>query len=733
MRKFLVFVLTTFIVSTSIAKEGMWVPIFLKGAIMDDMKLHGFKLSADDIYSVNKSSLKDAVVRFGGGCTGEIISSNGLLLTNHHCGYSRIQSHSSVENDYLTDGYWASNMGEELPNPGLVATFIVRIEDVSVKVNEGINDEMETAERDEKFKANVDQIVAEATKDSHYEGFVKPFFNGNQHILFITETFKDVRLVGAPPSSIGKYGFDTDNWVWPRHTGDFSLFRVYAGKDNKPAEYSEENVPYQSKHHFPISLAGYDEGDFTMVYGFPARTSEYLTSEAVDFIMNKSNPTKIEIRTKKLEVLNRKMAESDEVRIKYAAKQSSTSNAWKKWKGQNKGLTRNDAIQRKKFIEEKLSQKMELYPDSFAPYLNLLENLQEKYKEINEVALARDYYVEIAYYGTDAMKLGYRMRTYVDKNAGEGLNDEDIDRLKKSLSGHFKNYDYETDLAVFKAILPLYINSEENFYKPEVLKNLQSNKDLNKWLQDIYESSILTDQSALNTAIEKDASKALIKVSKDELYVFIKDLYEFYKNQIGPAYTSLNTELNNLNKLYIQALQLAFPDRSYYPDANATLRVAYGRVEGMSPGDAITYKYYTTLDGVIAKYIPDSYEYDLPEKLVELYENKDYGQYAKNGEMRVCFIASNHTSGGNSGSPVINDKGQLIGLNFDRNWEGTMSDINYDINQCRNISVDIRYVLFIIDKFAGAEWLIKEMTIIPVEIKAERIDTDDIEDVEIME
>lgn len=712
MKRVLFLLISICYLSAAMSKEGMWVPIFLKGVIMDEMRLNGLQLTAEDIYSVNNSSLKDAVVQFGGGCTAEIISNDGLLLTNHHCGYGTIQSHSSLENDYLTDGFWAPNRAGELANPGLQATVIKRIVDVTDRVMNGIQN---SVNRDSVIQANSKKIVDELINGSHYEAFVREFYNGNQYIAFITETFKDVRLVGAPPSSIGKYGFDTDNWVWPRHTGDFSIFRIYANKENKPAEYSDENVPYHPAHHLPISMKGYTEGDFTMVYGFPYRTEEYLTSSAVDFIMNVSNPKRIEIRTAKLDVLNKRMKESDLVRIKYAAKQSSTSNAWKKWKGQNKGLQRNQALKKKLEFEEEFLKRINAVPSDYGEVSDILDKLKAAYASLNEVGLARDHYVEIGYYGTDLLRFAGGFGKFVEKvNAGETLGAEDIENLNKRLEGFYKNYDYQTDKDVFTAIMPIYWNAENNEFKPDILNSEKQKAVVYpvEWSEKTYSSSILGKQEEFQKRIDKDATKAMKALSKDPVFILATTLSSFYREKIAPRYNELSKNIEELDRRYLRMIREVFPERNYYPDANGTLRLAFGKVEGMNPADAITYEYYTSLEGVMEKYVPGSDEYDLPEKLIELYETKNYGKYAQDGQLRICFIASNHTSGGNSGSPVLNGKGELIGLNFDRNWEGTMSDIMYDINQCRNISVDIRYVLFIIDKFADSGYLLKEMTLL---------------------
>lgn len=687
------------------------------------MHLRGLKLNAEDIYDVNNSSLKDAVVIFGGGCTGEIISPEGLLLTNHHCGYGVIQSHSSVEHDYLSDGYWAMNRDEELHSPGLKVTFIDRIEEVTDQVLNGVNESMDAETRDKQMAKNIQEIEGRFKDDKFLRGDVKSFYFGNQYIMFVLKEYIDIRMVGAPPSSIGKYGFDTDNWVWPRHTGDFSIFRIYAGKDNEPAEHSSENIPYKPKHHLPISLNGYDEGDFTMVYGFPFNTDEYLTSVAVDHIVNVSNPRKIEIRTAKLNVLNERMRNSNEVRIKYAAKQSSTSNAWKKWQGQNRGLRRNDALEKKQKFEEKLKFKIDLYPDSFSHFSGVLEEVKDITRELNEVSLAREEYIEIGYYGIDALQLGYRLLSFYRKAQEGKLEDGDLEKISSLMVSHFKNYDKKTDQQVFEALMPLYLHSTDNFYKPDIIKEIhgKEHKNIGGWLKETYSESVLTNQEELHELIRK-GEKGIAKLDKDELFNGALQLNNFYSGNISPVYKKLKQQLSDVNRRYFTAIKAVFPEDVHYADANGTLRLTYGKVQGMSPANAIKYNYYTTFDGVIEKYIPDSYEYNLPDKLLELHRKGEYGRYAQDGDLRVCFIASNHTSGGNSGSPVLNGEGHLIGLNFDRNWEGTMSDIMYDINQCRNISVDIRYVLFIIDEFAEADHLIEEMSIIePKELDEENI------------
>lgn len=696
--------------------EGMWIPMLIGQLNEADMKARGMKLSAEDLYSVNKSSLKDAVVSFGGFCTGEVISDQGLLLTNHHCGYGQIQYHSSPERDMLTDGYWAMNRAEELPNPGLTATFIVRIEDVTGKVLDEISPDLSQSERDVKIRANIKRVEQDAIEGSEYGAKIKPFFYGNEYYLFVTETFRDVRLVGAPPSSVGKYGADTDNWMWPRHTGDFSVFRIYANKDNKPADYSEDNVPYKPKHHFPISLKGVEKGDFTMVYGFPGRTQEYLTSYAIDQIQNLSNPHKIAVREEVLEIMNTAMTLSTEMRIKYAAKQSRVSNYWKKWIGENRGLKKLNAIETKGETEKKFQQWADKNPDRKAMYGGLLPRFKKIYEDMAPMTLARDYINE-SVFRPDIMNFAYYMTRLEKMSNNEETTDEAIKEeaksLKKRLGGVYKDFDADTDEKILAVTIGLYEKNVDKSLQPQVLKDLASKygRDWNKWAAWAFDKSILASQDKVMDFLDGYTRKSAKKLAKDPIYSFMSKTLTHFRANISPKYYALSDEVNFLNRTYVKGLREMSPNKKFYPDANSTLRITFGQVDDYEPRDGVRYKPFTTIDGVIAKYVPGDREFDLPAKYLELYKNRDFGQYADNGTLPVCFTASNHTTGGNSGSPVLDAEGNLIGTNFDRNWEGTMSDIMYDPDRVRNISVDIRYTLWVIDKLGGAGHLIKELTL----------------------
>jgi hypothetical protein len=690
------------------ADEGMWLPLLLKNLNEKDMKAKGLKLNAEDIYSVNKSSLKDAIVNFGGFCTAEVVSDKGLIFTNHHCGYSAIQSHSSVENDYLTNGFWAKSLKEELPNPSLTATFIVRIEDVTAKVLEGVTSSLSESERQIQINRNINKIRREAVADSHYEASIRPFFYGNEYYMFITETFLDVRLVGAPPSSIGKFGGDTDNWVWPRHTGDFSVFRIYAGKDNKPAPYSKDNVPYKPKHFLPISLKGIKENDFTMIYGFPGRTQQYLNSEAVRYLIEKSNPAKIKMRATVLGIMDNAMKSSDQIRIQYAARYASIANYYKKWIGELQGLKTFDAVAKKKMLEAEFIKLANKNPETAKQYGEVLPKMIENQKNLEKYALARELFLEVVYYGSQIIDLASKvMATY---EYGES-----IENLKAQADEHFKDYHLPTDKAIFAESMKIYYDYIDKNLYPDIFQIVENEfrGDFKKYADFIYDNSQLVSLEKINELVKKNKAEVQSILSQDPAYRLMKSLFASYTVRINSEYQALNNQIESQMRIYVDGLRKLMPEKKYWSDANSTLRLSYGKVEGSTPRDGMMYKYYTTLEGIIEKYVPEKNgEFDVDKKLIELYHKKDYGRYGEDKKLIVCFTASNHTTGGNSGSPILNGNGELIGINFDRSWESTMSDVMYNPNICRNIAVDIRYVLFIIDKFAGAGYLLNEMKIV---------------------
>ncbi len=686
---------------------GMWIPSLLKGMNESEMQSLGMKMSIQDIYDVNNSSMKDAVPHFNGGCTSEVISPQGLLLTNHHCGYSQIQSHSSIEHDYLTDGFWAESLNDELPNENLTVTFIVRIEDVTNKVLEGVLNTDNEREKQSKITKNISKTVASFPKESWQENKIKAFFEGNQYILFVTETFKDIRLVGAPPASIGKFGSDTDNWVWPRHTGDFSLFRIYADKDNKPAPYSKNNVPYKPKYFFPISLDGISEDDFTMVFGYPGQTQEYLPSYAVEQIINDLNPAKIAIRNAALKVTDEFMRNDQTIKIQYASKYASIANYWKKWIGESLGLTKTNAVQTKKDFEKDFIKRTKQSSKS-SDYATLLPEFEQLYKQIAPYSLSRDYFTEVAMRNVELLVVAYRLYGLERSYTTEQSFSEKKENFINAQERFYKNYNKNVDEKVFETTVSLYSQKAPQQFLPEELKNV----DVSSLTELIYNQSKLTDYESLKKLLEGNSKEVLKKLNRDKGYIFAKGLIENYIQNILPEYEKLNTQIEALQRTYMKAQLDLYPDARIFPDANSTLRVTYGKVDGYSPKDAVYYEPLTYLDGVIEKYVPGDYEFDVPQKLIDLYNAKDYGQYADNDKLPVNFIATNHTTGGNSGSPAIDAYGNLIGLNFDRVWEGTMSDIYYDPSICRNIMVDIRYVLFIIDKFANAKHLIDEMKLV---------------------
>lgn len=712
------FVLTLTLALTLRAAEGMWIPALLKSLNESDMKAMGLKLSAEDIYSVNKSSLKDAIVLFGGGCTAEVISTQGLILTNHHCGFSQIQSHSSVEHDYLTDGFWAMTKEQELPNPGLTATFIVRIEDMTAKVLEG-TDGLDPSARAARIGSNIQALEAAVeSAEPRHQAEIKPFFYGNEYYLIVTKTYRDLRLVGAPPGGVGKFGGDTDNWMWPRHTGDFSMFRIYADANNEPADYSPDNKPYAPRHSLPVSMKGTQPGDFTMVYGFPGTTQQYLHSASVKFITQEMNPRAIAMRDKSLAVIDATMAKSDRLRIAYAAKQARIANAWKKWIGETKGLERLHAVDKKMELERKFAEAVAKDPQLNAQYGTVLQDLETTITASKMYQMARSLYIEFYIMGPEALRFSAAFAGLADnyeKLSADGKLADEIKRLKESTTGFYKNYDPDADRQIMEALYPMYIEGLDPKVRPEIHAAIAAKygTDWKRFASEMYAKSVFTDEARLNAFLDKFSKKSPKVIQNDPVYKLQKSVAAAWNEKaLAPGQESA-TKLADLMRIYVKGVMTVFNDKKYWPDANSTLRVTYGKVEGSSPADGVVYRPYCTMAGVLAKYVKGDREFDIPERLVDIARRKDFGPYADaNGDLVVCFTASNQTTGGNSGSPVIDGSGNLIGLNFDRTWESTMSDIMYDPDRCRNIMVDIRYVLFIIDKYAGAKNLIDEMKLV---------------------
>ena len=713
--KHLKLLLLLFFVHVQAQQGGMWIPSLLQGMNEKEMKNLGMKMTAADIYSVNKSSLKDAVPHFNGGCTSEVISPKGLLLTNHHCGFDAIQNQSSVDHDYLTNGFWAYKMSEELPNEDLVVTFIVKIEDVTSKVLEGTAALATELEKQKKIQENISLLSNSLPKESWQENKIRTFYEGNQYLLFVTETYKDVRLVGAPPSSIGKFGSDTDNWVWPRHTGDFSLFRIYADKNNRPASYSKDNVPYTPKHFLPISLDGVKEDDFTLVFGYPGKTNEYLPAVAIAQIVNELNPAKIEIRDHALKVADGFMRKDNAIKIQYASKYASIANYWKKWIGETQGLTKSNAVEIKKKQEVAFQEKV-VKAGKQAEYGNLLTDFDKNYTEIKSYALARDYFMEVALRNTELLSVGYKLYQLeqVNNSKGEQAFNDRKNNLISGLAEFYKDFNANVDQKVFEQLIHLYATKSPKEFLPTNISNINATELAN----DVYSNSKLVSYNSLKELLTGDSKTVLANLNADKGFIVIKSMADKFLKDVAPKYDEINLKITALQRTYMKAQLELNKGSRIFPDANSTLRVTYGKVKGYAPKDATLYTPVTYLDGAMEKYIPGDYEFDVPAKLIDLYKKKEYGQYGENGKMPVCFIGTNHTTGGNSGSPAIDAYGNLIGLNFDRVWEGTMSDINYDPSICRNIMVDIRFVLFIIDKYAGATNLIEELKLVhPKKIK----------------
>ncbi len=705
MKKVIIALLAALFWLPSIADEGMWIPMLLKRNEAD-MQQKGMKISADDIYSINKACLKDAIVLFGSGCTGEFVSDKGLLFTNHHCGYSYIARNSTLEHNYLANGFWAKSLEEEIPCPGLSVTRLVRMEDVTNQVLDGITDNMSESERALVIATNIKTITQKATEGTHYKAIIKPFYYGNQYFMYVNEVFTDVRMVGTPPSNIGKFGGDTDNWMWPRHTGDFSVFRVYAGKDNKPADYSADNQPYKPLQHLTISLKGVEENDFTFVFGYPGTTNRYATSQAVDLAANVTNPIRIALRTIRLNHYNNAMNQDAAQRLKYSSRVASIANGWKKWQGESLGINRLNGVEKKQAFEKKFQQWAADKP----MYKDVLPAMEQNYAKLKDIELKTTYFGE-AVMAADFMNRAAQLYN-LSKMENDSLIAKRVEALIKNNENYFKDFDKHTivDRAIF-------VETFTNMCKAG-FGGFVANKDVDvakieEMLGKIYDKSILTSEKDIMKLLKTYKAKDAKKILKDPaVALYLSAVDNLYSTADRQQYKELKNEINRLYRLYVKGMMEMDANNVSFPDANLTLRVAYGHVKGFRPKDGVYYKPYTTLEGIMEKENPDIYDYVVEPRLKELYNTRNYGQYANSkGELPVGFIATNHTTGGNSGSPVLNANGELIGLNFDRCWEGTMSDLLFDPDYCRNITLDIRYCLFIIDKYAGAKNLIDELTI----------------------
>lgn len=715
MRKKLIVLILSILVFSPLAKadEGMWLLMFLDKQTYKEMKAKGLKLTPKQIYDINKASLKDAIVQFGRGCTGEIVSNQGLLFTNHHCGYPQIQEHSTIEHDYLLNGFWAYSKEEELPCPGLTAKFLIRMEDVSEGVLEGVTEEMNEEKRNSLIRENIKKISNKVIEGTHYEAEIATMFDGNQYILFIYERFKDVRMVGAPPSSIGKFGSDTDNWMWPRHTGDFSIFRVYTDANGKPAEFSKNNIPLKPKHHLPISLKGVKDNDFTMVVGFPGRTDRFLSSYGVEQAIDVYNPSVVKARTALREVMEADMKSDTKIRIQYASKFAQLSNYWKFYIGQTKCLQDLDVPSTKRELENRFTSWVNDDNNRKAKYGNVLKDMENALSVTNQYDYLRIYTNEAILRGTSAATIARSFRALENElkaNGNSAKSKELISSLKSNLDKIFKDYNYSTEEKLLAAGL-------EVFFQNVPLKQqntdfldyaFKMSYDFKKISNDIFTKSNMTSAEKVNKLLENPTYNDIVN---DPLYILINQFTNNLSEKLSTVKDSYN-ELNKANRLFVKGVMEMDSKKHFAPNANSTIRYTFGQVKSYKPQDGVTYDYYTTLEGIMKKDNPDVDEFRVPSKLKELYNSKDFGRYEVNGTVPVCFITNNDITGGNSGSPVVNGKGELIGIAFDGNWEAMSGNIAFNPDLQRCINVDIRYVLFIIDKYAGAKNLIDELTII---------------------
>jgi hypothetical protein len=694
--------------------EGMWLPMFVDRLNYVDMQKMGLHLTAEELYSINHSSLKDAIVSLGGFCTAEVVSPEGLLFTNHHCGYEAIQQHSSVDHDYLTEGFWAMSKAEELPNEGLFVSFLVRMEDKTNDVLNVVSPDMDETARAAAITKKVEELKKEATEDGKYTVELKSFFNGNEYYLFVYQQYKDVRLVGAPPSSIGKFGGDTDNWMWPRHTGDFSIFRIYTAPDGSPAEYSKDNVPMAAKKFLPVSVKGYKKDDFAMIWGYPGTTDRYRTSWAVDATLNDIDPVIVKGLGVVLENQKAGMDANDAVRIMYASTYAGLANFWKNKLGEARDLKRLDVVEKKQAQEAELQNWINADAGRKAKYGDVLNMFADIYKQYKDQNLYQQiWYTQLCFFGSKAFPFPGQstgLETVLKSGAkGDDLKKE-MDKMRETSKEHFKEYNNSIEQNIYAALLSLFRQNIPAAQQPEIFKVIDKKfkGDINAYVADMFKNSIFCTEASYNAFLDKPSLK---KLQKDPALLTYNSFMDRFK-----VLQETNKQLGNQNKkaqrLFVAALREMQPSKSFYPDANSTMRMTYGKVLDYYPADAVHYDYYTTLDGVMMKEDPKNEEFIVPAKLKELYQKKDFGIYGQGGKLNTCFLTDNDITGGNSGSPVINGDGQLIGIAFDGNWEAMSGNILFEPELQRTINVDIRYVLFVIEKYAGANNLIKELTVV---------------------
>ncbi len=709
---FLLTAVLTMVCHAAFADEGMWLPYSLNNRNLAEMQALGCKLTARQIFDFNQPSIKDAIVQFGGGCTGELISPEGLLLTNHHCGLSFVQKHSSVEHDYLTDGFWAQSKDQELPNAGLSVLFLSKVEDVTTSILDSVSAETPESERNQYIARSINRLAKARKGDRNVTIEIVPFYSGNQYILFEYDEYRDVRLVCCPPWGIGKYGADTDNWTWPRHKGDFNIFRVYTAPDGSPAEYSKDNVPMKSKHYLPVNIKGVEQGDYAMVLGYPGSTDRYSTSYTVKNVIEEKGPAIIACRTTKLDNYRKHMDADQSVFIKYASKQAGVSNYWKYFIGQVKQLQRNHVYERRREQERQFMEWADATTDRKAEYVGIFDGIKKKWGILNEIEKSFVYHREAGWNGGEAISFSRRFirlnQMFADK-ADKAAVKEAAAALQPAVDAFFKDYSAALDQDVTTALLNLfYKDIPANLLPGEILEAGRDNEgDFSKYVEKAFRKSIFTDREHMLAWLEKPK-----KLDKDPIFVLSKNIIDSY-NTILARYIEAQELGNKGERLYMKGLMAMQSDRNFYPDANFTMRLTYGTVEPYDAADAVHYDYYTTMDGVMAKYIPGNWEFDIPKNVRDLYEAKDYGRYAnEKGELVVNFITTNDITGGNSGSPVINGEGELIGLAFDGNWEAMSGDLSFENKVQRTICMDARYLLWCIEKVGRCDNIIKELTII---------------------